>query len=60
LGRPNAVSELGILGAVEKLECLVEDAVRAIPPCHGESELRELVRMQAVRLAPKRFLRSAA
>ncbi|MBS0278782.1 MAG: polyprenyl synthetase family protein [Proteobacteria bacterium] len=60
LGRPNAVAELGIAGAVERLEMLVESAISAIPSCPGENELRELVRMQAVRLAPKRLLRCAA
>lgn len=60
LGRPNAVSELGIGGAVRRLESLIAAAVDSIPACSGESELRELVRMQAVRLAPKRLLQSAA
>jgi hypothetical protein len=32
----------------------------SIPSCPGENELRELVRMQALRLAPKRLVRSAA
>ena len=60
LGRPNAVSELGIGGAVRRLESLIAAAVDSIPACSGETELRELVRMQAVRLAPKRLLQSAA
>jgi geranylgeranyl diphosphate synthase type II len=60
LGRPNAVAELGIQGAVERLEMLIDSAVSSIPSCPGENELRELVRMQAIRLAPKRLLRSAA
>jgi geranylgeranyl diphosphate synthase type II len=60
LGRPNAVSELGIGGAVRRLESLIAAAVDSIPACTGEAELRELVRLQAVRLAPKRLLQSAA
>ena len=60
LGRPNAVSELGLGGAVRRLEALIESAVDSIPSCSGEAELRDLVRMQAVRLAPKRLLASAA
>ncbi len=60
LGRPNAVAELGLEGAVERLRSLIDGAVQSIPPCRGEGELRELVRMQAARLAPKRLLRSAA
>jgi geranylgeranyl diphosphate synthase type II len=60
LGRPNAVAELGIAGAVERLEHLIQTAMESIPPCPGEAELRELVRLQALRLAPKRLLRHAA
>ena len=60
LGRPNAVAELGLHGAVERLEMLIDSAVSSIPSCPGENDLRELVRMQALRLAPKRLLRSAA
>lgn len=60
LGRPNAVTELGVAGAVARLEALVGEAMASIPSCPGENELRELVRMQALRLAPKRLVRSAA
>jgi len=60
LGRPSAVTELGLGGAVRRLGTLVEDAVASIPACAGDTELKELVRMQAVRLAPKRLLESVA
>ncbi len=60
LGRPNAVDELSIAGAIERLEILIQGAMQSIPHCRGENELRELVRMQALRLAPKRLMRSAA
>jgi len=60
LGRPNAVSELSISGAIARLEHLIAGAMESIPGCPGENELRELVRMQALRLAPKRLMRSAA
>jgi geranylgeranyl diphosphate synthase type II len=60
LGRPNAIAELGIPGAVRRLESLIADAMNSIPPCPGEEELRELVHTQALRLAPKRLVRSAA
>jgi geranylgeranyl diphosphate synthase type II len=60
LGRPNAVAELGLTGAVERLEFLIAAATDSIPPCRGEKELRELVRAQALRLAPKRLQRHAA
>lgn len=60
LGRPNAVSDLGIAGACARLERLIADALAAIPPCRGAEALRELVRLQAVRLAPKRLLQKSA
>jgi geranylgeranyl diphosphate synthase type II len=60
LGRPNAVAELGVTGAAERMEFLIRAAMDSIPPCDGEKELRELVRLQALRLAPKRFVRTAA
>ncbi len=60
LGRPNAVEELGVAGAVARLETLIREAMDAVPAVPGEHELRELVRLQALRLAPKRLLRSAA
>jgi geranylgeranyl diphosphate synthase type II len=60
LGRPNAVAELGIAGAVGLLERLIAAAMDSVPACRGEKELRELVRLQALRLAPKRLLHSAA
>jgi geranylgeranyl diphosphate synthase type II len=59
-GRPNAVAQFGIEGAVAHLQGLIRDAMDSVPPCRGASDLRELVRLQALRLAPKRFQRSAA
>ncbi|MDX2234010.1 MAG: polyprenyl synthetase family protein [Hyphomonadaceae bacterium] len=60
LHRPSAVSAYGMKGAVARLEGLVKAAVESIPPCAGAKDLRDLVRMQAVRLAPKHLARSAA
>jgi len=60
LGRPSTIAELGLAGAVEKLESLIAAAASAIPPCQGAAALRELVKTQASRLAPKKLLRSAA
>jgi len=59
-GRPTAVSELGVAGAAERLQELVSEAVRAIPPSAGSDRLAELVRIQAMRLAPKGLAQSAA
>ncbi|MFN3613991.1 MAG: polyprenyl synthetase family protein, partial [Rubrimonas sp.] len=58
--RPNAVAALGAAGAVEKLQSLIGQAVAAIPDCPGAGELRELVLVQARRLAPKSLDRSVA
>jgi geranylgeranyl diphosphate synthase type II len=60
LGRPNAVLQLGVSGAVRRLEELVAAAMEAIPACRGERELRELVRAQAMRLAPKNLMHRVA
>jgi geranylgeranyl diphosphate synthase type II len=60
LGRPNAAIELGVAGAVDRLQSLIAAASEAIPPCRGEAALRDLVRAQALRLAPKHLLHHAA
>jgi geranylgeranyl diphosphate synthase type II len=60
LRRPSAVTELGVRGAYAHLERLVLEAVAAIPACDGAKALRDLVAMQATRLAPKQLARSAA
>lgn len=53
LGRPNAVRELGLPGAVQRLESLVGQAVASIPPCPGSAALRALVSSEARRLVPR-------
>jgi geranylgeranyl diphosphate synthase, type II len=58
--RPSAVRDLGLKGAVQRLEYLVDSAVRSIPPCEGDDQLRQLVRLQATRLVPKRLAHLAA
>ena len=60
LGRPNAIAELGVDGAVRKLRELVEATVDAIPPCAGRNALGDLVRLQAKRLVPQQLAKSAA
>jgi len=60
LSRPSAVAEHGIKGALARLNALVEQAVDSVPPCEGAPEMRALVRMTAMRLAPKQLARSAA
>lgn len=51
--RPSAVRELGLKGAVKRLEELADLAVEAIPPCPGRAELGALMRQEARRLVPK-------
>lgn len=60
LARPSLVAELGLAGAYARLEALVEEAVDAVPSCHGAVDLRQLVRMQALRLLPRQLARGAA
>lgn len=51
--RPNAVDMIGLRGAIEQLNGLVEDAAEAVPECRGSEALRALVYAQARRLTPK-------
>ena len=60
LGRPSAVEEHGVDGAMTALRTLLADAVAAIPPCAGADRLRRLVLKQAERLSPKGVSQSAA
>jgi geranylgeranyl diphosphate synthase type II len=60
LHRPSIVTELGIEGAYAQLEAKVMRAVEAIPECRGDQAFRDLVRMQATRLASQRPARTAA
>ncbi|MDZ4691542.1 polyprenyl synthetase family protein [Terricaulis sp.] len=60
LDRPSAVAKHGIKGALAQLNALVEQAVESVPPCEGAHDMRALVRLTAMRLAPKQLARSAA
>jgi geranylgeranyl diphosphate synthase, type II len=60
LGRPNVVSELGLVRAVGRLEQLVREAIEAIPACSGAAELKSLIRFEAKRLLPKQLAQYAA
>jgi geranylgeranyl diphosphate synthase type II len=51
--RPSATRDLGLQGAVARLEALLDEAVRSIPPCRGKSELKSIILAQAKRLVPK-------
>lgn len=60
LGRPNAVAELGLSGAVKHLKGLLSEAIEAVPPCPGMSELREHIATSAQPYLPKELSRIAA
>lgn len=60
LGRPSAVRALGVAGAAQKLDGLVRAALDSIPDCDRAGELRDLVRAQALRLAPRQLAMSVA
>ncbi|MBF9045610.1 geranylgeranyl pyrophosphate synthase [Rhodobacterales bacterium LSUCC0031] len=51
-GRPNAVSALGVRGAIRRLEDILSGAIASIPHCAGEAALAALVRKTAERLTP--------
>ncbi|MHA7887502.1 polyprenyl synthetase family protein [Roseicyclus sp.] len=51
-GRPNAVSQLGVRGAIRRLEDILSGAISSIPSCPGEAALCEMVRKTAERLTP--------
>lgn len=52
-GRPNAVSELGVEGAVKRLKDILGGAIASIPSCPGEASLAEMVQRQAQAIMPK-------
>ena len=51
-GRPNAVSQLGIRGAVARLDDILGGAIASIPKCRGEAALAQMVRAYAGKLVP--------
>jgi len=59
-GRPSAVAEFGVVGAVHKLRDSLAAAIASIPACEGEAELCAIVRAQAERLTPVAFAHLAA
>jgi geranylgeranyl diphosphate synthase type II len=59
LGRPSAVAEFGLDGAVARLRQLSEAAVAAIPCCPGQAMLRALMLQEAQRLVPRKLATAA-
>jgi geranylgeranyl diphosphate synthase, type II len=60
LGRPSAVADLGLGGAVMRLERLVAAAIDSIPQCPGAGDLKEQIRNESARFLPKGLARLAA
>jgi geranylgeranyl diphosphate synthase type II len=60
LMRPNAAHSLGLGGALQRLDELVDAAVATIPACPGEVELRSLILVETRRFLPEGLARSAA
>ncbi|MAU52619.1 MAG: geranylgeranyl pyrophosphate synthase [Roseovarius sp.] len=52
-GRPNAVTQLGVKGAVSRLSDILAGAIASIPSCPGEAALAQMVRRQAERIMPR-------
>ncbi len=50
--RPNAVSVLGVEGAVQRLKNILAGAISSIPSCPGEAMLAEMVRSYAEKVVP--------
>ena len=51
-GRPNAVSVLGVHGAVQRLDDILAGAISSIPACPGEAALAKMVRAYADKIVP--------
>lgn len=60
LGRRSAVADLGIEGAIARLESLVTEAVDSIPACPGRAELQALLVSESRAFLPKELARIAA
>jgi geranylgeranyl diphosphate synthase type II len=60
LGRPSAALELGLSGALARLDGLVDEAVAAIPPCPGRAVLETLIVKETKQFLPKELALSAA
>ncbi len=60
LGRPNLVNAFGMHGALRRLGQLVDEALAAIPPCPGATDLKALIVNESMRLVPKELAARAA
>lgn len=51
-GRPNAVAQLGVDGATQRLRDILAGAISSIPSCPGEAALAQMVQRTADRIIP--------
>jgi geranylgeranyl diphosphate synthase type II len=58
--RPNAVRQLGLSGAIARLNALAGMAANSIPACPGAAELKALIKLESQRLLPKELPAQAA
>jgi geranylgeranyl diphosphate synthase type II len=56
LGRPNAVQELGLDGAIGRFDSLIAEGVDSMPACAGRDTLRALILAETDRFLPKAAL----
>ncbi|MDA8585507.1 polyprenyl synthetase family protein [Rhodobacteraceae bacterium] len=54
-GRPNAVIELGVEGAIARMKDILSGAISSIPKCPGEAMLAQMVNAQAEMLTPMKW-----
>jgi geranylgeranyl diphosphate synthase type II len=54
-GRPNAVTEYGIEGAISHMKNILGGAISSIPRCPGEAVLAKMVNAQAEMLTPVKW-----
>jgi geranylgeranyl diphosphate synthase type II len=52
-GRPSAAADLGLVGALQHFQGLMQAAVDAIPDCPSRESLCRLVRSESERLVPQ-------
>ncbi len=53
LGRPNAVDELGMAGAIDRFNFLIAEGLDSMPACPGRDTLRTLILAETDRFLPK-------
>jgi geranylgeranyl diphosphate synthase, type II len=58
--RPNAVQQLGVEGAAQRLQALLDEAMDSIPPCEGAQQLRTAIAVQSQPFMPSGFAQRAA